>query len=758
MNTFHWLKPNSGWWFFGAASSLATCTVLVLRYLGLLQGLELVTYDQFLRWHSAALELPSEERIKIVTIDEADLQAGGQALISDRALAQALRTIAAQQPIVIGLDLYRDLPVPPGQAALQSALVEIPNVVGIQKVGHPQVAPPTGLPDTDRIVANDLMLDGDHRVRRSFLFVIDDQGHSHDAFAPYLALWWLEAQDIYFEKLSADQWRLGAAIFKRFGAFDGGYIRAEAGGHQLLVNYRGFGQQFETIPFREIMTGNLPPDWAHNRIVLIGSTAESSADWFATPLSGGTSFQSPIPLSGVEIQAHIIAQILDAATGDRPMIRPIPEPLEIIWIMLWSTVGTIIVWRWHLGVQIQSQQRSHRLWVQQLLWPLVLVTVLVGSTYGAFSFFGFWIPVIPAAFSLGLSGVGVTAYTANRAAQLRKTFGRYLTNEVVTKILEQPGGLDLGGVSQKITILTSDIRGFTALSERFSPVEVVTILNCYLKVMLQIIKDHHGTINEIMGDGLLVFFGAPNPKSDDTERAIVCALAMQLAMEKINKELQEQNFPPLEIGIGINTGECIVGNLGSDLHTEYSAIGSDVNLAFRIESYTTGRQILVSEAVVREFSHNQLRIDSIRQVKPKGVQGEISIYEVGGIREPHNLEIPNVEEIFVSLDEPLDLLYAPLEGKQVSEQFFRGKLIQLSTKGAKILGEVNESIPKPLTNLKLNLLVNCYPSEKSDDVYAKVRYSNETNLLIDIEFTAKPPDVNLFFLEKLLQSPESKMS
>ncbi|MEM8641310.1 MAG: adenylate/guanylate cyclase domain-containing protein [Cyanobacteria bacterium P01_G01_bin.54] len=719
--------------------------ILGVRYLGLLQGLEWAAYDQFMRWRASGNE-QIDERIKIVTIDEADLHAGGQGLISDRALAQALHTLAAQDPIVIGLDLYRDLPVPPGHPELSTALQDIPNIVGIQKVAEPVVAAPAMLDAVGRAKANDLVVDGDNRIRRGFLFLYNQSDQPIDAFAPYLALWFLEeTAGMKFEKLSEDQWRFGAAMFKRFKAFDGGYIHAHTGGYQFLINYRGWGQQFEAIPFREVIANNLPLDWAKDQIVLIGATGESLNDYFFTPFSGSGFLETPVPLSGVEIHAHIIAQVLDAAQGDRPLLRAIPEILEILWIFLWSAIGAVIVWRWRLGVQIQSQQRSRRLWTQQLLWPLLLVATLVGSAYGALLWFSLLVPVVPAILSLGLAGIGVTIYNANKTAQLRQTFGRYLSNEVVTQLLERPGGLDLGGMNQKITILTSDIRGFTALSEQFTPTEVVTILNCHLKKMLRISTNYRGTINNIMGDGLLIFFGVPNPQPDDTKRAIACALAMQLAMEKVNQDLQAQGFPILEMGIGINMGECIVGNLGSELHTGYSAIGADVNLAFRIETYATGQQILVSEAVFEEVNHKQLRVDNIHQVSPKGVKGKILIYEIGGIGEPYNLELPKIEENFFPLVEPLELVYTPLDGKQVSEQCFKGQLVQLSAKGAKVLVEADESLPSPLTNLKLNLVNWKHSSEESDDIYAKVLHSDEGALLFKIRFTAIPPTIATFF-------------
>ncbi|MEM8640507.1 MAG: adenylate/guanylate cyclase domain-containing protein [Cyanobacteria bacterium P01_G01_bin.54] len=638
------------WQGIGIAATLATLAVLGLRYGGLLQGLEWAAYDQLMRWRSPQT-LPRHDRIKLITIDEADLQAGGQALIADRALAQVLRQLSAQDPLVIGLDLYRDLPVPPGTDELTAAFEDIPNVVGIQKVAPPMVAPPEALAADGRAKANDVVLDSDNRIRRGFFFVIDEAGNPVDSFALYLALWWLETEGLTLAKQSEDQWHLGAATFNRFGAFDGGYIRAHPGGYQLLINYWGRGPQFEQIPLREVLAGRLPPGWATDQIVLIGSIAESAKDLYLTPLSGSGSGTLPQPMAGVEIQGQIIAQILDAARGDRPLIKPIPEPLELLWILLWSLIGAALGWRVRRGMHLQARfgkqhpRQAARLSatigreLQQLLWPLGLVAINLGLAYLALTGPGLWVPVVPTVLSLLLAGMGVVLYTANQAAQLRQLFGRYLTDAVVTNLLEQPEGLQLGGVRQTVTILTSDIRGFTALSEQFNPEAVLTILNLYLEVMLAIIAEYRGTVNAIMGDGLLVFFGAPTPAADDAERAIACALAMQRAMQQVNQSLQAQQLPALEIGIGINTGDCIVGNLGSERYTAYSAIGAQVNLAFRIESCTGSRQILVSESVLAAVDC-PLRIDQSFTVHLKGIKDAVTVYEIGGISGPYQLELP----------------------------------------------------------------------------------------------------------------------
>ena len=249
----------------------------------------------------------------------------------------------------------------------------------------------------------------------------------------------------------------------------------------------------------------------------------------------------------------------------------------------------------------------------------------------------------------------ITAYIARSAQDIRKTFGRYLTDEVVATLLESPEGLKLGGEHRKITILTSDLRGFTATSERLPPEEVVKILNFYLGYMADVITKYQGTIDEFMGDGILVLFGAPIAREDDPARAVACAIDMQLVMEPINKQIKEWGLTPLEMGIGINTGEVVVGNIGSLKRTKYGVVGSQVNLTYRIESYTTGGQILISGTTFKEVE-SIIEINDEKEVMPKGVKKPITIYDVGGLGGKYNLFLQKREEIYRPLKEAICLL------------------------------------------------------------------------------------------------------
>ncbi|MEH2048986.1 adenylate/guanylate cyclase domain-containing protein [Nostoc sp.] len=321
---------------------------------------------------------------------------------------------------------------------------------------------------------------------------------------------------------------------------------------------------------------------------------------------------------------------------------------------------------------------------------------------------------------------------------IRQVFGRYLSDTVVANLLESPERLKLGGERRKITILTSDLRGFTSLSERFPPEEVIHILNLYLEYMADVINHYQGTIDEFMGDGILVLFGAPIAKEDDALRAVTCACAMQLAMGGVNEKMKALGWPPLEMGIGINTGEVIVGNIGSEKRTKYGIVGSQVNLTYRIESYTSGGQILISEQTFQEVG-SSVRIIGQKQVQPKGVSQPITIYEVYGVGGRYNLYLPKEEELFFPVPQEIPLLYTILQDKQMVNTVFYGRLVKLSAKGAELQVDIPNEIPPQLTNIKINLLTSKNSSQVSEDIYAKVLENLADKRSFVINFTSVPP-------------------
>jgi class 3 adenylate cyclase len=303
-----------------------------------------------------------------------------------------------------------------------------------------------------------------------------------------------------------------------------------------------------------------------------------------------------------------------------------------------------------------------------------------------------------------------------RAHELvRRAFGRYVSEEVAASILQSPEGLELGGEEREVTILMSDLRGFTAMAARRTPHEVIEVLNLYLEGMVDVISRHEGTIDEIIGDAILVIFGAPMPAEDHATKAVACGLAMQLAMAEVNRQLAARGVAELEMGIGIHTGRVIVGNIGSMRRTKYAAVGSNVNLAGRIESFTTGGQVLISEST-RERITVPLRLDAQFQVEPKGAARSLQLHEVGGLGEPYNLALPARVATLRPLPAPVPIRFTVLEEKFVGRTVHEGSLVSVADTDA---GIQSASALALLTNLKIELEAGA-GGNPGGEIYAKV--------------------------------------
>lgn len=285
-------------------------------------------------------------------------------------------------------------------------------------------------------------------------------------------------------------------------------------------------------------------------------------------------------------------------------------------------------------------------------------------------------------------------------AFIRQTFGRYLSDEIVDNLLEHPEGLRLGGEKRKVTIMMADLRGFTAVAEQLEAEKVVTMINNFLGPMTEIIQKHGGTIDEFIGDAILAIFGAPLTNGDDTERAIACAVEMQMGMYDVNKKNKSEGLPEVASGIGLNTGNVVVGNIGSEKRTKYGIVGRHVNLTSRVESYTVGGQIFISEFTYNDVDID-IRVDGKMVVEPKGVKEPITIYEIGGIGGKYNLYLPEkADEILYVLDKGLNITFKVLSGKDIGDQVETGTFLNLGVKGA--LMRAGAAIQN-LDNLKISI-------------------------------------------------------
>jgi len=318
---------------------------------------------------------------------------------------------------------------------------------------------------------------------------------------------------------------------------------------------------------------------------------------------------------------------------------------------------------------------------------------------------------------------------------IQKTFGRYLSDEVVSQLLETPGGLRLGGEKRVVTILLADLRGFTAVAERLEPEQVVAVINNYLGVMADVITHYQGTIDEILGDAVLALFGAPVSRPDDARRAAACAVAMQQAMQQVNQINRSHGLPEVQMGIGLNTGEVVVGNLGSQKRTKYGVVGTPVNLAGRIESYTVGGQILASEATLLSAGPD-LVAEGRLTLEAKGVKDPIVVYSLRGVGGEHGLFLERVLDDFIPLAHEIPVRWSRLEGKQVGGFAGEGRLIRLSSAGADVRSTHRA---EPLANLRLSL------DSAAGDLYGKVVDHPSEPDVFRVIFTSVPPEIDVFF-------------
>jgi diguanylate cyclase (GGDEF)-like protein len=327
-------------WVLVAIAAGATALVLLLSWLGLLQTLDWTAVDYFFRWRPVEA---LDSRIVVVTIDDDDIANVGKWPIPDQLLAKVLSNLDAQKPRAIGLDIYRDFPIEPGHQELVTVFRSQPNLIGVQRwFGTQKVLPSPVLAELNQVADADIPEDSDKRVRRA-LFTGKERGRIYMGLGLAVALKYLEVEKISPSSIdgSQDTYQLGQAQFKPFRGNEGGYVRADDRGYQVLLNFRGPASSFQTISFSDVLYNHLPDDLVRNRVVFIGSIAESVKDLFLTPYSAdqfGPAEWTP----GIFIHANITSQILSAALDGRPLLHGLPDSQKWMWIGFWSSIGVFI--------------------------------------------------------------------------------------------------------------------------------------------------------------------------------------------------------------------------------------------------------------------------------------------------------------------------------------------------------------------------------------------------------------------------------
>ena len=381
----------------------ATGGVLLLRGMGAFQVWELHTFDWMMNHRLA--ERP-DDRIVIIGITESDIMRQDTAAISDDLMATLVEKVKAQSPTVIGLDFFRNVPRDEGYERLQEIFQETPNIIGIEKVIDDEalsaVSGNSVLSQKDQVAASDLIVDVDARVRRGFLFPSANE-RVIEGLSFRVAIEYLATHDIN-PAGSPDLLELGYARIPPFEKNSGGYRNADAGGYQIVMNWRS-DLRFEKYTSQEVLDGKLPPNALREKIVMIGSMQSGDADVFFTPYSHRSEGGNLLPSHGIEIHASLVSQLISAAFGQRPTIKTLPDQVEMILIAAYAGLGILLY-------------RFGRSDASRLLIFGSVVGVTFGGSHLALMLAGWWLPVVPVSLSLLASPVITRLQKINRLQTL----------------------------------------------------------------------------------------------------------------------------------------------------------------------------------------------------------------------------------------------------------------------------------------------------------------------------------------------------
>ncbi len=617
------------------ASVLVFLALLGLRVTGNLEYLELAAYDWQIRVRPPTAGVAP--RVVIVKVTEEDINRLGQWPLSDAILARVLERLVLYEPRAVAVDIYRDVPVPPGHEVLKNVLTSHGQIIGAKKFPNensPGVAPPPALEGTEQIGFTDMLVDPGGIVRRALLFLDDGQTVSY-SMALRAALLYLQAEGIAVQgdPDNPAHIRFGPTTIRPFEAHDGGYVLADAGGYQFLLDYRENEDAFPTITISQLIDGTFDPGDLRDQVILVGVAAESVKDFFYTPYSRASA------VHGVTLHAHIVSQLLRTAIdGDVP-IAIISDTRESLWILSWCLLGGM------LGLLMRSAWR----FALAATAGLIVLTLIVQGLF----VLGWWIPLVPPGLGWIGSAALVMAYVSSQEkkerANLMNLFSSYTSEQLAAAIWQDREKFLSGGRPrpQRLTATAyfTDVASFTTVSENMDPATLMDWLNEYMEVMSPIVGAHGGVILRFIGDAIMAVFGVPVASTSDAEtrqnavNAVTCALAMQRKLIEHNHSLNERGLPMIGMRIGILTGPMVAGSMGSAERLEYNVHGDTVNTAARIEGFdkagfipdhlTSPCRILIGQRTF-DLIGEGFATEPVGEARLKGKEQVIRIYRVLG--------------------------------------------------------------------------------------------------------------------------------
>ncbi len=565
--------------------------VMVLVGIGYLETLEAKLFDQYLRWRGP---IAHRRDVVVVAVSETTFTELERPWPFRRALyAEAIEKIQAAKPKAIGMDiLFAEDSVfgSEDDEVFAATLRKYDNVVlGALSVEQEDERVYTGSGVISLgIKAPKFPIKPLQVAPFGFVNLL----HEVDGFVRQAPLS-MSFQKERFETLAGQLVKLATR--------DGVRVRPPAG-RQILINFRGGEGAFETVGFHQVIRNEFDRVVFAGKIVLIGASSKILHDVFNTP------FAPRDPMPGVEIQANVLDNLL---RGDP--LRPAGKGIPLLLAIVATVLATFVTARF-------SPLKS------------ALVVAAVGLAYalicfGSLTWYRLWVEQLPVQLALfgPYAAVVVRNYVMEERAKRR--LSRFFSPAVVQDILKHENVL--GSQRRKITILFSDIRNFTTISEKLPPETVVEALRYYFNTMTPIIFKNGGSVDKFVGDAIMAFFNAPTEDPNHADSAVKAGIEMIRAVESLSPHWEKMTGYPLRIGVGINTGEPVIGTMGSDDRLEYSCIGDAVNLAARLESATKEfkRDILISEYTVRELK-GRYPMRPVQEIQVKGREQAVQVYSV----------------------------------------------------------------------------------------------------------------------------------
>lgn len=553
----------------------------------------------------------TNDNIVIIAIDDATINALGQWPFDRSMHAELIDFISQGNPAAIGVDLMfdsysneasdRELTraiKDAGNVILAEQIVYTPKINGYKQGSDTVISQFEELLGVSKQGHINTFLDADRVVRKINMFakrfVLETESYEE---APNFAY---ELLSMYTQNanLDAETKQNLESVLQKYDHYT----------EDLYIDYKGIPRKYDSIPYFLVYSEGFPASYFEDKIVLIGPYANGLQDEYVTPVV------KEQPMFGIEIHANILQNLLEDSFK-----KPVPGLFNILMIVFMGILAYFL---------------SNKLSPAKGL--IINIVIVIGYLMLCFQVYqrGYILKVFYPILAMMIMYVSALAYhyleQLYEKKKIRNIFGRYVAPQVVDKILEDSDNINLGGERRYISVLFVDIRGFTPLSEKAEPEQIVEILNSYLELCEQSIFKNDGTLDKFIGDATMAIYNAPLELEDHALRAVKTAWDMKMGAQKLKQELFDRYGKIVDFGIGVNTGYAVVGNIGSKKRMDYTAIGDTVNTSARLEANAKAGQILISESTY-EHVKDQIIATPLGGIKVKGKETLIQIYQVEGI-------------------------------------------------------------------------------------------------------------------------------